>query len=289
MTTETLIVDVAWSKPTAAAVKAAGYKGVIGYISHDSGKDLGAKQAKAYVKAGLAVALVFETTATEAEHNAATGAADCRYAEKRAKAMGYPAAAPIFYAVDEDVPAAKVDDYFDGVASAATYAAGPYGSRKVCLGLRARHKSFVEWQTVAWSLGKVDAEASLYQRNKKTLPTIAGLKSDAYDEDVVMKTITLWGATLAPPAAPVKPVKPVKPKRHPIIKAHLTVAALLTTKAKAFAGALAAAVVAYVGKALTGGPALSLHGLELAITVAVSTFCTVHQTSNAKKVPAAKK
>lgn len=275
---ETDLIDVAWSKPTPAAVKAAGYAGVIGYISHDSGKDLGALQARKYLKAGLRVALVFETLADEAEHNAATGAADCRYAEQRARAMGYPKTCPIFYAVDEDVAPEKVAAYFAGIHRTKDQPSGPYGSARICNYLAAHHEADVEWQTVAWSGDEVSKRACIYQRNVKHHKKVAGIAHNAYDEDVVLKEIHLWGGQLMPPAShPAKPVK--KPKKAK--KPRRTVKQVITTKMKAFVGAITAAVIAYFGTAFTTGNSLTAHGLELAITTAAATFFGIHQVTNA--------
>jgi hypothetical protein len=221
MPAETVMIDVAWDKPTAAAVKAAGYDGVIGYISHDPSKDLGAKQAKAYVHAGLKVALVFETLANEAEHNAATGAGDRGYAERRARAMGYPTACPIFYAVDEDVAPEKIDDYFDGVFAEPVYRAGPYGSAAVVAATLHRHAHGIGWQTVAWSGDTVDPDADLYQRNHKTRPKVHGVPITSYDEDVILAELALWGGTLAPPTGDNSPAKPKLHRIGPLHRAAL--------------------------------------------------------------------
>jgi hypothetical protein len=56
----------------------------------------------------------------------------------------------------------------------------------------------------------------------------------------------------------------------------------LAHRAKALAGAVLAAVVAYAGDAIQSGTALSLHGAEMAAVAAVVTGLGVHQTVNAK-------
>jgi len=283
--TETVLIDVAWSKPKAAAIKAAGYSGVLGYISHDASKDLGAKQAKLYIRAGLHVGFVFETTATEAEHHTATGVADRRYAEQRAEAMGYPKTCPIFYAVDEDVSPEKVQAYFAGVFDGNTHPAGPYGSAEVVTFIAKLHPKAISWQTVAWSGDVISAHASLYQRNTKTKPKVAGVASNGYDEDVVLKPIKLWNGELMPTASPGHhppnpgPGQPTKPKREKTAMLG-ALKVLFAAKAKAFIGAILAAAVAYEGTAITTHHAATLHGLELAVTAAVVTFAGVHQAAN---------
>jgi hypothetical protein len=206
---ETNMIDMAWSKPDPQAVVDAGYEGVVGYISHDSAKDLSGPKAKEYVQAGLKVAFVFETTATEAEHGASRGAADCQFAETAAETRGYPANLPIFYAVDEDLDPTKAVDYFRGIHSTKSRPSGPYGSKRICDFLAADNEADIEWQTAAWSGGELSQRASLYQRISKERPKIAGVAHNAYDENVVLKPIELWGGALAPPS-----FKPVDNPKH---------------------------------------------------------------------------
>lgn len=208
--TDTLLIDCAWTKPAPHAVKAAGYVGVIGYISHDNtGKDMSAAQAKAYRKAGLFVGFVFETTAGEAKRGRAAGVGDRVFAESQAKARGYPTGCVIFYAVDFDATpkATEVLPYFGGVGAGDAYPSGVYGEDDVVEAVLAAGKVRYGWQTVAWSQGELNKHAHLFQRNTRT-HAIKGVKSSGYDEDVLLKPLPLWGGTIAP--EPVKPpvVKP---------------------------------------------------------------------------------
>lgn len=198
---ETCIIDCAWTKPAPNAVKAAGYRGVIGYISHDATKDMSATHAKAYTDAGLVVGLVFETTASRATSGKAGGAADRQFAEQAAKQRGYPAGAPIFYAVDGDFSPTQVQPYFQGLQGG-SHPVGVYGSIKVCEAMVKAGLAKFAWQTEAWSGASISGVAHLYQRTGKTLPAIAGVKGSAYDEDAVLKRIPLWGGALAPPSPP---------------------------------------------------------------------------------------
>lgn len=204
---ETLLIDCAWTKPSPAAVKAAGYVGVIGYISHDPTKDLTRTQARAYVEADLAVGLVFETTAHRATSGKSAGRTDRQFAEAEAHKRGYPTSCPIFYAVDGDYDPKTVAPYFEGAAAVkGTHPVGVYGSvRVVDAMLKAKHAS-VGWQTEAWSGTKLSRRAHLYQRTGKTVAAIKGVRGSAYDEDVVLTPFPLWGGRVAPPApAPAKP------------------------------------------------------------------------------------
>jgi hypothetical protein len=55
---------------------------------------------------------------------------------------------------------------------------------------------------------------------------------------------------------------------------------ILKAKAKAIAGAIISAAVAYIGTAATTGNPATVHGLELAAAAAACTFLGVHQVTN---------
>lgn len=216
--TQTLLIDCAWSKPSPSAVKAAGYKGVIGYISHDTGKDLDAEQAGKYVEAGLAVGFVFETTATRSAEGENAGAEDCRYAENEARKRGYPTGCPIFYAVDFDAHPSQVLGYFRGVKAAAKrYGWGPYGSARVVAKVGKKLRPTATWQTVAWSGGVLAPRADLYQRATRS-HAIKGVARTSFDEDVLIRDVPLWVAGDKPGPDPHPPAQPKEPKVNAIKK-----------------------------------------------------------------------
>ena len=57
----TQLVDYSFSRPSAASIAAAGFIGVVRYLSGNAGKDLSAGERDALHAAGLAIALVWET------------------------------------------------------------------------------------------------------------------------------------------------------------------------------------------------------------------------------------
>jgi hypothetical protein len=201
---ETLLIDCAWTKPAPAAVKAAGHAGVLGYVSHDrTGKNLSPAQARAYRAAGLPVGLIFEDGSGRAKAGKTAGVADRKFAEEQARALGYPSGCVLLYAVDFDATGAEVLPYFRGVASVKSeYGWGPYGSDKVIDAVAPLNPD-AAWQCEAWSGTRVSSHANLYQRIGHTVPLIKGTKGSSYDEDVVLKRVTLWGGAVAPPS--VKP------------------------------------------------------------------------------------
>lgn len=189
----TLILDYAWQHPDPALIKSDGYDGVMRYLSPDGSKNLSRAEAAALHAAGLSIGLVWESTAARAAEGYAAGIADAAEAEAQAIILGYPANAPIFYAVDYDAAPGAVAPYFDGVRFASHHPVGVYGSLRV---VEAIHSSGVPymWQSVAWSGGVVSGVAHLYQRLTPTRPVIPGS-----DENVVLHPFPMWTAGGVPP------------------------------------------------------------------------------------------
>lgn len=146
------------------SVKAAGYDFVIRYCGRPgAGKNTTPAEVGDMIANGVAVALIFESTAARAAQGFANGAADAQAAVAHQAALGIPASRPIYYAVDSDIDPALVEPYFRGVNSVP----GPdsaYGSFRVVQRLRADGLTVDSWQTVAWSHGQVDTGRDVFQR-----------------------------------------------------------------------------------------------------------------------------
>lgn len=198
-----LAIDYAWSHPNPGAIRRAGYKGVIRYLSPDATKNITRDEVTALHRAGLWIALVWEGPSNAAGKGERQGRRDMRRAERMAARLGYPRDCPIFYAVDFDAEPRAIRPYFRGVTNGNRFQQGVYGS------LRVVHDIMVTtglvrygWQTVAWSGGQTSSHAHLYQRGAPTV-TITDTHG-GYDEDVVMHPFPAWG-----------PVKPASPKPKP--------------------------------------------------------------------------
>jgi len=173
----TRMADYSWARPGAAALVSAGYGGVIRYVPGPgfvaaSGADIDAAEFAELKAAGLAVALVWQTTG----QGASIGMGEAAVAG--ARQLGYRPGATIFTAVDYDASYAEISahvDRFVAVVRAAGFTPGVYGGRRVIDGLP---DGVIGWQTVAWSGGAVSPKASLYQH----LPTtLAGAAIDPND------------------------------------------------------------------------------------------------------------
>lgn len=162
-------IDLAWSRPTVAQIKATGATWVARYFSNDDSKDLHAAEVHAYPAAGIDIVVVFETTTGRARAGRAAGAADARNADAQRKAAGLPDDMVLHFAVDEDTSWASVAPYFDGVASyLGQTRTGVYGGLDVINGAYAAGYRYL-WQTVAWSEGRWSPHATIRQTGGTTL------------------------------------------------------------------------------------------------------------------------
>jgi hypothetical protein len=162
-------IDIAWDRPTIAAIKATGAHWVARYFSTDATKNITAAEVHDYPAAGLAVVTVFESSAGRATQGRAAGIADARLAEQQRAAVGLPAGHVHHFAVDEDTSWASVQAYFDGAASVIGLArTGCYGGLHVIEGAHAHGIGYL-WQTVAWSGGVWSQHATIRQTGGTTL------------------------------------------------------------------------------------------------------------------------
>lgn len=210
-------VDYAWTHPNPAGIKADGYDIVLRYISDDPSKDLYASEASQLLAAHLGIAIVFETTSSEALAGVAAGQRDAKQTEARANAIGYPLWCPLYYAVDSDCDPSAITPYFQGIRSVAKRPVGVYGSYRVVEAMIKLGLARYGWQTMAWSYDRatqrylVSNLAHYLQRVSHTRPSIGGVQDNAWDENAVLAVSPYWG-TLAP-QPPVKP--PVTPPVRP--------------------------------------------------------------------------
>lgn len=207
----TTLLDYSFSRPDPATIVAAGFTGVLRYLSPNVGKNLTIPERDSLRAAGLDIGLVWEWYAQRANEGHDAGVQDAQAALTQANALGYPADLPLFFAVDWDATPAQqtnIDAYFDGVASiiglARTGIYGGYWPLKRCFD---DGKVTFGWQTYAWSGGQWDSRAQLRQ-------TLNGQWSGQvdFDEDE-QGTAGLWvaSATVQPQPAPAPLPTPVAP------------------------------------------------------------------------------
>lgn len=197
-----LVLDYSWARPSPAAIKGAGYSGVIRYLSYEPSKNLSNAERDALWREGLSIGLVWEATAQAPLGGYARGQADAREANRQADAFGWPRDVVIIYAIDFDVRRLlqsvlprglsldtmvdmelqvartetahdlvrkamgtqmdQVADYFRGVQSVGLRPAGVYGPDHVCDDLAAAVPLACYWQCAAWSGSGNGTGGSIY-------------------------------------------------------------------------------------------------------------------------------
>jgi len=187
-----LIVDYSTARPSVRALRSAGVTAAGRYIGWDSepgfrsiGKNITAAEAHALITAGISVFLAFEYAADAVTKGADQGRKDGELATRQLTALGAPAGITVYFAVDFDIPdyaphlpgtpqnaIAKLGpaaDYFRAINMLKrSYKVGVYGGYWAVSRLLDAGLATAGWQTVAWSGGRRDPRAVLYQFAGKT-------------------------------------------------------------------------------------------------------------------------
>lgn len=157
-------VDFSYARPTVAQITALGASWVARYLSPDPGKNLSPAELGEYLQAGLAVVLVWESTATRAQQGFTAGHNDAHAALAQRAALGIPSSVPIYFAVDSDTSWSAVEPYFAGAEQAVgVNRAGVYGGLQVVQGAANAGFRYL-WQTEAWSGGQWSPQALIRQQ-----------------------------------------------------------------------------------------------------------------------------
>ncbi|OBG27305.1 twin-arginine translocation pathway [Mycobacterium alsense] len=204
------LIDFAMRQIPAEHIRAAGYSGVINYVSLSRpGSSMGAKPitrpyAEQLTAAGLMIVSNYQygkpggTAPSDFRRGFEGGVADARTAWKLHTAAGGGQSAPIYFSVDEDINHDTWNNmalkWFRGINSVlGVQRTGVYGGIDVCrwaaadgvIGSSRTRGHRWAWQTRSWSRGQIDPAAVLYQRVVSTAsnpgPRVGGLEVDVND------------------------------------------------------------------------------------------------------------
>jgi hypothetical protein len=161
-------IDYAWGRPGGNAIKSAGYNFVCRYLSYDSSKNIDLPETKDLTNNSLSIVVVWESTSDRALSGFSAGRDDAMIAANQIHNAGLPNNMPIYFAVDFDASPpqqAAIDDYLRGAAAViGTERVGVYGSYYVVKRCFDNGTAAFGWQTAAWSGGKREPRAHIYQR-----------------------------------------------------------------------------------------------------------------------------
>jgi hypothetical protein len=204
------LIDFAAHQIPAQAIRAAGYSGVVNYVSLSRpGSSFGAKPitrsyADSLIAAGLAIVSNYQygkpggSAPSDFTRGYAGGVADARTAWGLHTAAGGGQSAPIFFTIDDDISRDTWNHtalpWFRGINSVlGVQRTGVYGGVRVCewaaadgvVGSSSTPGRRWLWQTKAWSGNQVHPAAVLYQRVVSTAsnpgPKVGGLEVDVND------------------------------------------------------------------------------------------------------------
>jgi hypothetical protein len=152
-----------------AALAAAGIRLVSRYLSPPPNpKNLSAAEAAALHAVGISVLLNWEWMSGRTMAGSAGGTQDGASAAQLAEQLGAPHGLTIYYSTDFDaLPAqyATIAAYYRaaGAATSGRYRVGVYGHADLIDYLHGQGVVTSEWQTYAWSNGRLSDNADLYQ------------------------------------------------------------------------------------------------------------------------------
>lgn len=214
------LIDFAERRIAPEEIKAAGYDGVVNYVSeprpgaHFEAKPLTRGYADALRAVGLHIVSNYQYgkpawpgAPSDFTRGYDGGVADAQTALQLHTAAGGPPSAPIFFSVDEDIDSSTWNDvalnWFHGLNSVLGVGrTGVYGSYPVCgwairdgvIGSSSTAGHRWAWQTKAWSHGQREPMAVLYQAvvNSPSSPgpLLGGINVDV--DDVLAADYGQW-------------------------------------------------------------------------------------------------
>ena len=213
------LIDFAAHQIPAQHIRAAGYSGVVNYVSLSRpGTNFGAKPitrpyAESLTKAGLVIVSNYHygkpggSAPSDFTRGFAGGVADARTAWQLHTAAGGGRSAPIFFSIDEDISretwSSVALQWFRGINSVlGVQRTGIYGGIDVChwaavdgvIGNSRTPGRVWAWQTRAWSGDRIHPNAVLYQRVVATKsnpgPLVGGFEVDV--NDVLARDCGQW-------------------------------------------------------------------------------------------------
>ena len=205
-----MLIDFAMRQIPAADIRAAGYAGVINYVSLSRpGSNFGAKPitrpyAESLTAAGLVIVSNYQygkpggTAPSDFTRGLPGGVADAQTAWQLHTAAGGGQSAPIFFTIDEDISRDTWNTvalpWFRGINSVlGVQRTGIYAGIDACqwaaaagvIGNSSTPGHRWAWQTRAWSGTRIDPAAVLYQRIVSTAsnpgPLVGGIEVDVND------------------------------------------------------------------------------------------------------------
>lgn len=196
-------IDQSWSRIDPHKAVEAGIKLVCGYLSHDPSKNWTPAWVRAYHAVGIGVLLNWESDPGRPLLGAAAGHPDgadaVNLAQQLIRSVGYAPKNKIslVFSCDRDTAPTQypaIDAYYRAtkeLTDMGGFLNGAYGEADLIEHLHAAALTAVEWQTLAWSGGRISTQADLYQSSINN--TVANASVDI-DKILHPATLGAWWA-----------------------------------------------------------------------------------------------
>lgn len=241
-------LDQSWGRIDPQRAAAAGVKLVMGYLSNDSSKNWNPQLVKAYLAAGVGCGFNWEDTPGNPFRGASQGQTDaieaCRQLKQIISGVGTtpPTQLSIIFSVDSDVDmsnsavVAEIVSYFAAARAICHqngFLIGVYGKADLIEFLHGHGLTDVEWQTLAWSRGRLSPEADLYQGSINNTLANTSVDLDTIEHS---QSIGAWWPDGEAPSGSGVPIPPDQPPTTPVRDGMYEVLRNTTTGAVRAAG-----------------------------------------------------
>jgi len=160
------LLDYSFARPDPSRVKAAGYSGVIRYLSHSASKTLTAAERDVLHANGLGIALLWDSSRHRPLTSRNGGYFDGAHANAMASVLDWPKDRPIYTAIDIHTVRDGlkiVANYLGGFEAAIwPHPLGIYGEIEI-IEFCARYDTPYLWQTQPWQRVEVSSRARIVQ------------------------------------------------------------------------------------------------------------------------------
>jgi hypothetical protein len=179
--------DYSAGRPGGAALRAAGFSGVIRYVGTPGRtKNITAAEYADLVANGLDVLLVFENTTTDVLGGNAAGVNNARAALANARACGIPDSVGIAACADMHLTARQIPAglaYVDGFRAVLGARTGAYGFVEFVDAVHAAGSASWLWQCGARPVGAALSYVNFWQRNAgQSMVPVSGIACDINDQ-----------------------------------------------------------------------------------------------------------
>lgn len=192
--------DWAWAQISGTNVKSNGGKFAVRYLGGSA--RLTPQERDNLLADGVAISLVMEQEADQAEKGYTRGRESAAQANREADALGAPADMVLWYADDKNDPSTEEETAFmQGVKSIPGRLSDMYSGGNVLAALRdAGLSPYGGWMVETW-YPHAGADPAMIQLANTRDPAMLGVDPALYDTNLLLRPVPMWGGTFIAPSS----------------------------------------------------------------------------------------